>query len=1024
MPQASPIFTLTCPQCGRKFRGDPSRPDARYICPQDKSVLVNPDLDLARTVSLQSDAAKTVSLPDMSKTQPLPSPPSPGADAPTISLGAAAPSSPTMTETVNLSYAPASTSSSTVRFEDRPSVVAILRLAGLAAQAAATAPVRKYEVTGKLGQGGVGEVLKVADRDLEREVAMKMLLAERGGTVSDDTLSRFLREAQTTGQLEHPNIVPVHDVGLDSNGRLYFTLKYVQGLSLKQVIQRRRDDARLEDTGESYRDLYTPRKMIEILIDICQGVAFAHSKRVIHRDLKPENVMLGKFGEVLVMDWGLSKILGSGSADQPAKTVLLGSPSAEASMTMEGSVAGTPAYMSPEQAEGKISELDERTDVYALGAILFEILTGNPPFRGGSALDILNKVIEGPAPHLTTGISGFQPIPRELKAICEKAMARDLYGRYSSASALLNDLEAYLEHRTVSACPDTALQRLGKWARRNRRQVTASAISAAAVFVVIFGSWYGYEQVTIRRLINDAQAKASQSRAAYQDAKAKTTAKVATDDPYRNQMVAGLQSGPSRAYRLALGESNALLQKILDLSPRHAPARGMLADNYMALWRLALAEQNPDLMLANRTEVMKYAGTPNPYMDELNGFGSVNIALDPPDTEAYLYAFENLQSTDRDGNALPARMIPVPYDLQKRQTDKTFVEAEQDRAKSGAPVIEAAHSIFRIEPFPMAKAGVGRVQIASLAPGSYLLFLRAPGRVDTRVPFVLPRNGKVERNISLATSADVPPGFVYVAGGDTTVGGDTAGAPPPHPFTLKPILMLHDEISMGDYGEFLKDLLKSGKAAEARKLIPHDFGRPLAILSPSGDLLPADNSDPARFAKTPVRGVSYNDTLAYIAWRSKRDGLAYRLPHDWEWESVCRGADARKYSWGNQPGKGLAIVTQGYGDTGSRISWRWEDSKDESPWGPIHNMAGGAAEWTDSLYAPYAKNIDPVFGQHTIRGNAWALPPVGLECAFRTSGQPDYFHPTIGFRLALDWPVQKLATAAATAATAVTGHVH
>jgi formylglycine-generating enzyme required for sulfatase activity len=146
--------------------------------------------------------------------------------------------------------------------------------------------------------------------------------------------------------------------------------------------------------------------------------------------------------------------------------------------------------------------------------------------------------------------------------------------------------------------------------------------------------------------------------------------------------------------------------------------------------------------------------------------------------------------------------------------------------------------------------------------------------------------------------------------------------------------------------------------------------------------------------------------MAYIDWRSKKDGVAYRLPTEIEWEGTCRGADGRKYSWGNQPGRGLAVVTQGYGDSGTNISWQWQDYKDESPFG-VHNLAGGVAEWTSSLYDEKAKPTDALYGQHAIRGNAWSLPPTGLECAFRTSGQPDYFHPTIGFRLAADWPLKR-----------------
>ena len=998
MAQPSPVVVLVCPRCGRKYGSEPGKISSKPVCQDDGSALVLPENDSGATMAMGMDTVA-----------PSAATRAPGADGATLDYTSA---SPTMTPTA----APHPS------YQERPSVVSLLRSATTAASTSAPAAT-KYAVSGKLGQGGVGEVLLVEDRDLERSVAMKRLLPQPGGTVAEDTLTRFLREAQTTGQLEHPNIVPVHDVGLDSQGQLYFTLKYVRGLSLRQVIRGRERNDHVEKGGPLFRDAYTPRKMIEILIGVCQGIAFAHSKRVIHRDLKPENIMLGKFGEVLVMDWGLAKPLTPATRGEldSAKTVLIGSPSAEASLTMEGAVAGTPAYMAPEQAAGRISELDERADIYALGAMLYEILSGKAPYEGGNAIQVLHRVQNEPPPRLLVGAPGFNPIPRELKAICEKAMQRRPEDRYRSAAAMLHDLEAYLDNRSVTACPDSALQRLGKWARRNRRQVGAAVISAAAVLALAFGSWFVYREANIRRLLKQAEQKTSAGKSAFEQSRGATT-KVRNDDPYRAQMVASLQSGTDSEYRAALNQSNNLLLEVLDIAPKNHPARQMLAANFMALWRLALAEKNPDLMQATRAEVLRYAGEPNPYLDELNGLGSVNIALDPPDTEAYLYSFELLQATDQQGNALPPRLIPVPYDVQKRQPDHAFLEAERERARNGPAVIEQAHSNFRIEPIAAAKVGVGRVQIPALPPGSYLLFLHAPGRVDIRVPFLLARHGKVEQSVQLPTPEDVPPGFVYIAGGQTIVGGDTAGAPPPHPSTLKPLLISHDELSMREYGEFLQELLHHGSPALVRAYMPQDFGKPLAVLSPHGELQPVHGGPSENFASSPVRGVSYNAALAYIAWRSKRDGLAYRLPHDWEWESVCRGADGRKFSWGELPGKGLAVVTQGYGDRGTNMSWKWQDYKDESPWGGVHNMAGGAAEWTDSLYDPKAKPEDPVFGQHTIRGNAWALPPVGLECAFRTSGQPDYFHPTIGFRLALDWPLKRLGgTVVATAAAA---HVH
>ena len=264
----------------------------------------------------------------------------------------------------------------TILPEERKSVIAMLQ------SRAASAPVvtRKYEEVSKLGKGGVGEVVRVLDRDLKREVAMKRLLSQSSG---DDSLIRFVEEAQATGQLEHPNIVPVHDLGVDAEGRVYFTLKLVQGAALKKVIQGRNDNAILDESAGAgfYRTRYTPLRMIEILISMCQAVAYAHSKGIIHRDLKPDNVMLGKYGEVLVMDWGLAKLIGAKSKkerDQQRDTVRVMTSRSEddSQSTMEGSIAGTPAYMSPEQAAGKISELDQRTDIYALGAILYEIFTG------------------------------------------------------------------------------------------------------------------------------------------------------------------------------------------------------------------------------------------------------------------------------------------------------------------------------------------------------------------------------------------------------------------------------------------------------------------------------------------------------------------------------------------------------------------------------------------------------------------------------------------------------------------------
>ncbi len=1112
MSTPSAAFILVCPTCGKKYQGNPDKPNARYKCPKDQVELVRPEvpapapvppLEPKNEISLDYEATQRmapppsyestqkIDIPSYEQTQRIETQsyeqtqrietqgyeqtqkidiPVQGYDAPpprttqpidqediptqritqqiatpetdnqeeqatrvissdaspynaaedqatrVMGSGEGAGRTPTPTPTPRTTQAYSAGATVTIQPEERKSVIAMIQ-GSASSGAAASLLSGKYEEVSKLGQGGVGEVVKVMDRDLKREVAMKRLLSQGSG---DDSLIRFVEEAQATGQLEHPNIVPVHDLGVDADGRVYFTLKLVQGASLKKVIQGRNDNAILDESAGAgfYRQRYTPLRMIEILIAMCQAVAYAHSKGIIHRDLKPDNVMLGKYGEVLVMDWGLAKLIAnklkSKSKDSERETVRVMTSRSEddSQSTMEGSIAGTPAYMSPEQAAGKISELDQRTDIYALGAILYEILTGQPPYKGAGALALVKQVVEGPPPPLkdAKGAFAFQPIPRELRAICEKAMGRKPQDRYASASLLRDDLQAYIENQPVSAAPDTPVQRAIKWVKRNKRQVQTSGLSAAAVLVVIFGGWFAWNWYTIYSLNKEANNKLNAARDQYKSA-AVWKPSATNNDAYAALMANSAAAEAARTFRAGINAATEPLRRALDMDPKNPRARLLLAESYMEQWRLALAENNVELAKATRADVERYAPSPSPFAAELNGFGSLNISFDPPDAEAYLFRYETLRSKDAKGSDLPARLIPVPYDFRAKKSDASFLDAERSRIARGGPLPPEKHSIFNLQPSTASFLGGGTVNVPELAPGSYMLLVRANGRAEIRVPFFMPRNGKIQRTIDVPRTEDMPPGFFYMAGGPVWVGGTTAGAPAPHVRTLPPSFIYHDEITMGEYAAFLKDLTRTGRAAEARQHLPKDFGRNLAVLNSAGELIPATGgADPVEFAKSPVRGVSFNDAQAYIAWRSQQDGLPYRLPKDWEWEGACRGADGRTYSWGNEPGKGLAVVTQGYGDSGNNMSWKWEDYKDESPWGP-HNMAGGAAEWTMAKFDPNAKPEDPVFGQYAIRGNAWALPPTGLECAFRTSGQPDYFHPTIGFRMALDYPMKRIGPA-------------
>jgi serine/threonine-protein kinase len=301
----------------------------------------------------------------------------------------------------------------------------------------------RYEVRDKLGEGGMGEVHLCADHRIGREIAMKVIRTERGA--QPDARRRFLREARVQGQLEHPSIVPVYDLGADAHGAAFFTMKRVRGMTLEQVLDKIR--VRNNPDEETLRE-YSRHKLLTVFGSACLAVHFAHTRGVLHRDLKPDNVMMGDFGEVYVLDWGLAKVMGDASVPESARDRAV-TPDAflddarEAPRTAHGSIMGTPGYMAPEQIHGDIDALDPRTDVYALGAILYELLTLDPLHGKGSGTELMKSTVMGAearaslrAPH--------RDVPPELEDICVRATATRPADRFPSARALHQAVEAFL----------------------------------------------------------------------------------------------------------------------------------------------------------------------------------------------------------------------------------------------------------------------------------------------------------------------------------------------------------------------------------------------------------------------------------------------------------------------------------------------------------------------------------------------------------------------------------------------------
>ena len=685
--------------------------------------------------------------------------------------------------------------------------------------------VDRYQLGEELGRGGMGRVIQARDPELRRNVAVKMVIDPT--RVNEAALGRFVAEAQITSQLEHPNIVPVYDMGATRQGQLYFVMRRVAGRSLREVLDELPD-------GEPEQAHWTRRRLLTVFSQICNAVAYAHQMGVLHRDLKPDNVMLGRFGEVLVMDWGVARLMGdtteatirSPVGDEAVEHI-------EVARTVDGAALGTPGYMSPEQLLGELHLLDARSDVWSLGAILYELLTWRPAYAAGSLPALVFAVTAGP-PEDPRSRAPDREVPAEIAGVCMKALSPGREDRYPSVIALREAVEEFLEgSRQREAAAMHLEQAQQAWA-------TCRALDA--------------ERLPLREL----------ERSLSQEVPAWASLEEKVELHALQQRREDL--GPERAR--AFAETVAQCEKALARNPGHAGARRLLAEAWYARYEEAERSRDAENLLFAEDRIRAFDD--GHFLRRVEGLGSVRLDTDPSGADVFCERFE--------------------------QRGLIWARVE-------------GHSL-------------GRTPIdCPLAPGSYLLTLRAPGRRDTPYPLRIDRGGRWdagEQPVPLFSDEAIGEGWVYVPGGPFLYGGDaeSADSPPLSEPSIDGFFLRRHLVTVGEYLVFLNDLARRDPEQAWQRslratLLPKEGAAEYFIARPElgQPFTMSDGSDDGGLLWTPhwpVFGVNSFDAAAYTSWASEQAGEPLDLPTEQQWEKAARGVDGRVYPWGDRFDASLA----------------------------------------------------------------------------------------------------------------------
>jgi formylglycine-generating enzyme required for sulfatase activity/serine/threonine protein kinase len=866
----------------------------------------------------------------------------------------------------------------------------------------------RYKLQGEIARGGMGAILKIWDEDLRRSLAMKVILGKgdaptEGGTPAVDTkqLGRFLEEAQVTGQLDHPGIAPVHELGLDADGRVYFTMKLVKGRDLKQIF----------DLVFEEKEGWNETRALSVILKVCEAMAYAHSKGVIHRDLKPANVMVGSFGEVYVMDWGLARVLGRKDTHdirlRPESATPLSSVKTERRaereeapdsplVTMDGDVMGTPAYMPPEQARGEIEKLSPRSDVYAIGAMLYHLLTRRVPYvPPGARVNnhmVLLWVLEGPPKPMHELRA---EIPAELAAICEKAMSRDAAQRYPDTLALADDLRAYLEHRVVAAYETGAVAELKKWVQRNKPLATASAAAVLLLIGGLVASSLLYSQARESERVATQRANDVLSLSAIQDLK---------DLEARAEALWPATPENVPNYAAWLADARALIDGRPADEAHGIKARASLAGHEA---RLALIRQRAKPPTPEQREADRLTGRANELQHDID--------------ERRTYDFDT--SEDRWWHAQLSKLVSDLKSFQDAQSGGLFSSGTS--AKYGWGIAKRAEFARTIEARSVSGADAhGRWDeaIAAIAkspkyggialtpqlgllpigedPESHLWEFahlatgdpaerRANGQIllkeETGLVFVLVPGGK----FWMGAQKSDPNGRNY----DPEANEDESIV---HEVTLSPYFLSKYEMTQAQWQRFA--------------------GRNPSTYGPGRYIERWNRSKQGWTALHPVEQVSWTDCMSLLS------RLALTLPSEAQWERAARGGTDTPWWTGTSLASlvDAANLSDAYGKKHGNEAWSvWEEKLDDgqsvhapvglyraNPFG-LHDVIGNLWEWCldghDGNYSNAASGVDPVAPwsnaeTHVNRGGAFSDGASEARSARRFSSVPNSRNSALGLR--------------------------